>query len=317
MSSSMVQEGLLTPFKVNRPLTKREIADRLLPDKPCDVEPQDLLGVIRMNSTFLEIRDKFFLEKGLWTFWGLFCLLVCPIFAFFLPSLFMTDWPTSSELERQAVLRGLLSVVVFLAVGWLFWFTRLRKECFRYTHYPIRFNRLTRKVHVFQPDGTVMTEDWEKLYFTLCKNSHGGDWEVRGHRLTEDGKTVLKTFALSYMGWRGDERLLAQWEFVRRYMEKGPDEALLLAISHVNNIADRRETYWHGVRTLLANLGPSMVMVSFVMTPFASLFAIGRWICMRTCKIPRWPQEIIGTCQYDENDPYLVDAAHLLEWVYC
>jgi hypothetical protein len=57
---------------------------------------------------------------------------------------------------------GLLFGLLALALIWL-----LRKESFAYTHYPMRFNRKTRTVHVFRPNGTVLSVPWDQLYFTL------------------------------------------------------------------------------------------------------------------------------------------------------
>ncbi|MDR0673885.1 MAG: hypothetical protein LBF93_09605, partial [Zoogloeaceae bacterium] len=155
--SAMARDGLLSKFWVKRPLTRQEMADRLLPGKSCGAEPQNLLGTIRMNSTFLEIRDKFLLEKGLWTFWSLFSFV---LFGGLLIDLSVTTffkWPTSAEARRQEYVLFLLFIYAMFIPFILFvWRFRFRTESFRYTHYPIRFNRRTRRVHVFRLDGTVM-----------------------------------------------------------------------------------------------------------------------------------------------------------------
>jgi hypothetical protein len=95
-------------------------------------------------------------------------------------------------------------------------------------------------------------------------------------------------------------------------MEEGPEKVLPL-IDHVNNIADWRETYWHGVRILGANLGGG----AFMMLPFTVVFAAARWLSMLTCKIPVWPKEIEAQCAIDNDDPYLVDWDHLPEGADC
>ena len=313
VNSYLIQEGLLKPFKVNRPLTEQEIADQLPLKKSCGAPPKNQFATIRMNSTFLEIRDKFFVERGMFTAFGLFGLCFFGWLLVAITWIPISRWATLSEQLRLEYVLGLVAFyAMFLGTFAFIWFWRVRKECYRYTHYPIRFNRKTRMVHVFRLDGTVMSESWDKLCFTLCQHSFldGSEWEVRAHRLAEDGITVLETFGLSgtVPHKEKDQPLLrGVWEFVRLYMEEGP-QAAMPVIDHANDIADRREPYMAGVRILMEAVGNF-----FLMLPFGMFFGIGRWLCMRSCKIPQWPQEIEDQCQIEPDDPYRVDAQHLPE----
>jgi hypothetical protein len=313
VNSYLIQEGLLKPFKVNRPLTEQEIADRLPLRKASGALPKNQFSTIRINSTFLEIRDKFFVERGMFTALALFAWSVFSVGVIFPPIVLMDQWPTLSDAKKQEAFWACLALVVMFFSAIIFiWFWRVRKECYRYTHYPIRFNRKTRMVHVFRLDGTVMSESWDKLCFTLCRHSFmdGSEWEVRAHRLSEDGATVLETFGLTgtVSHKEKDEPLLrGVWELVRRYMEDGPQEVLPV-IDHANDIVDRRETYMAGVRVLMEAVGNF-----FLLLPLGMFFGIGRWLCMRSCKIPQWPQEIEDVCQIEADDPYLIDAQHMPE----
>jgi hypothetical protein len=210
--------------------------------------------------------------------------------------------------HNEAVLSIVAIYVIFIPGIYLIWHFRLCKECFRYTHYPIRFNRRTRQVHVFRLDGTVMTEAWDKLYFTRCQNRDGGDWEVRAHRLAEDGKTVLETFALGFYGGRNNPEVLAQWEFIRLYMEEGPEKVLpCIEDVDIHDITWRRETFLRGVSVLSSNFG----ILAVTSGPMNFLAGIGRWYSMKTSKIPVWPAEIEAECAIDKDDPYLVDWDHM------
>ena len=312
VNSYLIQEGLLKPFKVNRLLTEQEIVDQLPLKETCGAPPENQFATIRMNSTFLEIRDKFFVERGMFTAFALFGLCVFGWGLAVLTWHEISTWPTKSMEDHWEVIwyLGALYTMIFGTFAFI-WFWRVRKECYRYTHYPIRFNRKTRMVHVFRLDGTVMSESWDKLCFTLCQHSFmdGSEWEVRAHRLAEDGITVLETFGLGTVPHKEKDEpaLRGIWEFVRLYMEEGP-QAAMPVIDHANDIADRRESYMAGVRILMEAVGNF-----FLMWPFGMLFGIGRWLCMRSCKIPQWPREIEDQCRFEPDDPYRVDAQHLPE----
>jgi hypothetical protein len=207
------------------------------------------------------------------------------------------------EMSLTLIFICLIATPIFWGVYWL-----LRKEIFRYTHYPMRFNRKTRKVHVFRLDGTIMTEDWDKLYFTLGEGQPR-TYEVRGHRLAEDGITVLETFALAFHSTLYSPMLCSQWEFIRRYMEDGP-EKLVGQVEHVMDIADKRETFWNGFHRHMAEYA-SIPPLAWLLSPLLFLGSITRWVAMQTSKIPVWPAEIEAESQIEPGDPYIRDAQHL------
>jgi hypothetical protein len=190
----------------------------------------------------------------------------------------------------------------------------LLKECFTYTHFPIRFNRKTRKVHVFRQNGTVMTEDWEKLYFTLCPCTMDEEWEVRGHRMAEDGMTVLETFALPFQTHMNTNRSTSLtwslWEYIRSYMEE-PETlpALVGQVKEVIDIADERESFGKGFSRHFDELGCIWILLFFIVIPTFFFYASGRWIANHTSKIPKWPKEIEDECQIEADDSYVCDAA--------
>nr|WP_241183978.1 DUF6708 domain-containing protein [Klebsiella michiganensis] len=82
-------------------------------------------------------------------------------------------------------------------------------------------------MHVFSVDGEVYSAPWDDIFFTTgdCvtyKLTKRKNYDIRGHVLAEDRKTVLKTFTLSVSAPRRED-LYRNWEFVRRYMEEGPE----------------------------------------------------------------------------------------------
>jgi len=137
-------------------------------------------------------------------------------------------------------------------------------------------------------------------------------WEVLGHVLSEDGNTVLDTFPLSIRHIWDDSpgtTMYSQWEFIRRYMEEGP-EKLCGQVDLVMPIDEQRESYLHGFKRLFANyLRWPVAMV--ILSPALFIGTIGRRIAMQTSKIPRWPAEVEAESQIDPNDPYIRDEHHL------
>jgi hypothetical protein len=300
--------GLTRRYPVNRPLTKREIEHHLLPKKPSPAnETLDHLTVIKMNSTYLECVDKYYPWAGFITlvtvsfaaviFWAMAGLL----------STTVHRWSTLSVGDRWEEVWAIIAIfAVMLPVLWLlFWY--LFKEIFCYTHYPMRFNRKTRMVHVFRLDGTVMSESWDKLYFTVTRGQLEW-WDIQGHRLADDGVTVLETFALAYYDNSISPYLFRQWEFIRCYMEKGP-EKLIDQVINTMDVAEHKETFWFGFHRIMGEFG-QYALIAWIFSPFVLACAIGRWIAMQTSKIPVWPAEIETECQVDPNDPYQRDEYH-------
>jgi len=291
---------------LNRPLLQYEKRNHLLQKERSPDPPWFQLSVIKMNSTFLECPERYFLDKGIVS---LGALIAGGMFSFVgLGAVFMTTmrWSTyTPDQQSEWFFATLFACTIAVINAWINIYF-LKKEMYRYTHYPMRFNRKTRKVYCFRDDGTIMTEDWDKLFF--CTTPMRRSWGVQFHRLAEDGDTVLETFELPHIAEKENDLLTSQWEFVRRFMEEGPKE-LADQVDVVMDIADRRETFWNGFQRLMANfVGP---VATAIFSPLGILFAISRRIAMLSCIVPRWPAEIEAECAIEPNDPYIRDRDHL------
>ena len=67
--------GLVRKFAVNRPLSESELELRLLQKSRLNLSPHYQMSVIRMNSTYLETVDKWYLQKGMLTLIAIFGLV--------------------------------------------------------------------------------------------------------------------------------------------------------------------------------------------------------------------------------------------------
>ena len=283
----MEYTGLTKKYPVDRVLTEQEQHLRLLRHERLDLDPAHELSVVRMNSSFLEVVDKHYAFKGFMT--------TAVLAGLALVGWMLADmvWVSIREAGRLAndwpYLLALLAL--FLPIGLLcIWL--LRKESFAYTHYPIRLNRKTRMVHVFRLDGSVLSVPWNEVFFCLGALPQRG-WEIQGHVLNADGQTVKETFAFAPhgVGEREREMLKQYWEFVRRYMEDGP-QAVASEVKVCLPIAERRETFAFGWHRTHYHVGALPLVMQALMLVLYLVIYPGRWFALRTSRIPKWPADV-------------------------
>lgn len=298
--------GQLPKYPINRPLTEAERADQLQQKKRVEIDPHYNLSVIRINSTYLEIVDKYYAWKG-----NLF--LFSTVFAMMISWFYLAIvWLAISRWGEPIGQNDVLMLVAFSVMSWplagvMIWLARL--ESFTYTHYPIILNRKARMVHVFRRNGTVLSVPWDDLFFTFNKSV--SDWNIRGHVLDADGVTVKETFAFPMFGDRKD-KMVNYWEFVRRYMEDGPAKLIGHDIGKVeicHPIIGRKESFKWGLTGFYAQFSSVPVML-WLLSPWLTLCGIARYLANLTCDIPVWPKRVLDTCVIEPGDPYERDARH-------
>ena len=300
----MEYNGLLQKFPVNRPLTEDERRLKLEQKKSTGLEPLYQLSVIRMNSTFLEMVDKYYAWKG--TLVTITVPIMVGVTAFFM---FMLLIPPSAGRAAPpfwfyaAMATMPLPLLAFLI--WLFF-----REAFAYTHYPIRMDRKSQMVHVFRLDGSVLSVAWDSVFFCLAKCTTPFQWDVRGHILDVDGRTVRETFSLSDWGAGAgaQAQLRGYWEFVRLYMEGGVS-AVDGCVRFCLPIAERRETVMFGFQRMFAEAAGQPLPLRVVGALLAALSLPGRWVAMRSSRIPLWPTSIEAATRIDRDDRHVKDAS--------
>ncbi|ALM84266.1 DUF6708 domain-containing protein [Bordetella sp. N] len=302
----MDSTGILPKFRVNRPLTAREREKHLQQKKRLDVKLISQLCVIRMNSRWLESVDRNYGTRGFIT------MLSLVLAAFSLYAMFMLLWLViGGSVPNENSLWPVIftcSAVSFLMALTFLWITR--KEVFRYTHYPLLFDRVHRMVHVFRFDGSVLSVPWDDVYFTLGRGAslaNMTNWDVRGMVLDADGSTVRETFALAIVTG-SEENALGHWEFIRRYMEEGAP-AVVDAVPFCMPIWNKKETGAFSRERTFANQAQARGGLWLMMAPFSFLESLGRSLAMATSQIPQWPPEVAAVMTTDPQDPYNRDAS--------
>ena len=297
-------------FPVNRPLSDSERLGRLDKNVKASEDPCSLMSVIRVNSTFMELVDRWYPGKGFNAWLGLMAgLAYLPMSGYFLWNIIIFGPPFKADEQWIPWAFGLfiLPVSVFIIAG-VYWL--VRSECFRWTHYPMRLNRKERKVYVFRQNGTVFCADWDKLFFFIGESTTpplGKTNDLRMHLLSDDGGVVLETYTLGYAYMSEREDLMRLWEFFRQYMEydNGPE----LAAAEVPiflPIHDRREGFLFGVFRAFASFMRFPVLHLIFSIPFGFI-SLCRWLAMTTSRIPTWPHEVQAANEISAGDPFQRD----------
>ena len=298
--------------------------ERLLSDQDRDwhvavnkraAEPHGSGRVIRMNSIYLELVDGIYPNRGMMSSAGIFAVGMFlfaitaiahgVIFGFYLNP----DWDRHDEIPMLSSM-GLVTITCALLLAGVVAFNRNIGEWFRYTHYPMRFNRRNRMVYVFRGDDTVLEAPWDEVYFTLRVNSQAFGVRTLGicGLLMKDPKTVKEMFVFGYASSSRDY-CLRHWEFIRRYMEEGPQAVIdAPGLQYCLPIADKRETLYEGWIALVSRDAWNPVL-KWLMLPFHVLFFVGRLVCRVTSKVPLWPADVEAACRIAPDDPYVRDSS--------
>jgi hypothetical protein len=297
-----------TRYKLNRELTEEERNFQLHQKRRLELNPVYELCVVRMNGTFLESVDRFYRWRGFQLVVAVPSLVIFTYFYLLMMNTSMSGYPEavrhvsmSESLWFMAYLNGM----ALPTIGFLVWMAL--QESFTYTHFPIRLNRKNRKVYVFRParpNKPILVADWDKLFFTLGRCNSRQEWDIRAHVLADDRKTVLDTFSFSYFSTSQD-RVRAHWEFLRRYMEDGPQEAFQ-QVEVCMPIAEHRETLRFSLNRFYVNfVGAFSLWLG--MLPIWLACILGRWLAGLTCRTPVWPADIEAACHIEPNDPFVKD----------
>lgn len=296
-------------FKAERPLTTEERNQQLKQRERLtefdETIPHYELAIIQQNNTFIELTDRNYSVRGIGSaITGFFIIIL----SWFIAAIWMetiNEW--GDEFHSGRILTVFfMSIFGGLAVCVLIWF--FLRESFTYTHFPLRLNRKNRMVYVWRRDGTVLSTPWDTLFFQLRGYSDAGGktYDILGHVLESDGNTVKETFAFSSYSSTDAKDLREHFEYFRRYMENGPEQPHRM-LKICLPIAKRRETWWEGFMRLLLNMN-GWPLFQIIFSPFYFICSLGRWVAMRTSRIPQWPQWVEQECAIDVDDPYRRDS---------
>ena len=190
------------------------------PKQPLDIEPDADRNVERITDCCLDVRGKSSYLFGRGRGGGAWWMIWMGIF-FGTPFLLM-------GIYTNDLLNGFL---FFLLIGGFFFLSLLWPIHIWKTHLPLRFNRQTRKVY-FHWKGKTYVEDWDQLGIYLKAqfgvNATGApirDPHINVEFHNDDG-SVFTVFMMGVdrMTMTPEQESAAFWEYLRRYMEDGPEK---------------------------------------------------------------------------------------------
>lgn len=282
-----------------------------------DIELFPNRTVVQFNSTYMELIGRNDNRRGDAVAWvgGLLILggwMTLGFGMMFISSIINGD-PSWFTIIMLCFTLGMVLMDLFMLLV-------LSTEMFTVRYFPIRFNRRTRQVHVWQANRQVDTFDWDELHFFITTLKDG--YDLRGVVLAEDdNKTITKLFALpvvpNALPWNYDNH----FEFIKRYMS-GDEQDLIEAknaIRYIYPIHEKCESPIVSLKRVFlhefytsdkslelprqsSDLKIDIVLILFL--PIIGLRYIGRVISMLTCYRPKFSAQIEAQSQIDPQDPH-------------
>ncbi len=284
----------------------------MAPDQALDIEPAADRNVVRMSDCCLDVQSKsaYILGKGRgggawWMIWmGMMCVVIALI----------TSIVSENHLEtlRTGLIAASIAVVGFGLS--LLWPIHVWKS-----HLPLRFNRKTRKIY-FHWQGKTHVENWDELKAQLkvqfglsAMGAPFQDPQINIEFHKEDGSP----FSVLLMGVEDidltkEQQAAAFWEYIRRYMEEGPEHLPMPDTSHEfgdNALQELRQQYrlfplWKGEISLLSKLFNIVFILPFSIVWVAITYPteILYYYLQKHIETNPFPHEMEEACRCDEAE---------------
>ncbi|PJJ96054.1 hypothetical protein CO611_09005 [Lysobacteraceae bacterium NML03-0222] len=308
----------------------RQLTEPALPDEDkkwgvhnrVEVTPVDAHALYRFNDTFIDVRGAPLEEKrGLMTF--LFLVFgvglgggMADLAIEAVNRDFFVDAEIAKVSDKLAVLLMCVVVVGYLFFIYKFLLPFARTEIFTQRHIIVRFNRKTRQVYIHRPKfaGGLVVMPWEHTYAGI--NPDLPDASVIGESLIVAWPAELSGAGYDESAFLGEPmdgnlQVMGLWEYIRRYMEEGPD-----AVPKPKRLRPLFPWPWASIRAVLNFMAPVWrrggqayaLLFGLVLSPLMLLHAVCHWLSLLLCWPVRWPKEIAQAGQPGKPVPKLTVA---------
>lgn len=301
--------GWTAEFKTDRPLSSDERMSSLPIKGDTHSDPFPYSSIIRFNSTFVDFIDRRFRLRGMvvTSFGALLLAGIVALGLFLIPYVYL-KLDDGDQLRSNLIFYAAIAAMCF-GIPIVIWRKHYRKELFTYSYYPIRFNRKTRKVHVFRhngPDG-VLTVPFDEVFWHVGRGLQKTFLcDARGHVM--DGNTVKDTFAVgNYFDDSQMDRIHSIWTIIRRYMGEGPEAVAEHPLDRTIDLSTK-PTWTNCYLWVVASLGQGARSLRFalfpIIYPIYGILTLGRWLTLNSCEAPEWPAYIEAESRIDAHDPH-------------
>ncbi|WP_321924924.1 DUF6708 domain-containing protein [Paraburkholderia guartelaensis] len=185
----------------------------------------------------------------------------------------------------------------------------------------VRFNRKNRMVYAFRHNGAggVVAVPWDKAFFFPHRQTSvaifgGARTVMRCYVMADDGKTIKDTFSFGVRVVNGDDEtdewgkkvlgeVLANFEFIRRFMENGPEHLRVDRYMPKGPSLKASFSIWFDGFREVGSV--AKVLVTFVALP-AALLATLHYIAQLTSREPVWPDDVQRASASDETSATVI-----------
>jgi hypothetical protein len=296
----------LTKIDLNRLVDESEAGRWLNVHKPVADKAEDGYVVFGMNDVFLDVCEASYQQLG----WGTFAFCI----GFFPAIYFACGFSTLLSLSK------LIWVPMLLCLGAMaFSVWGLLRDCFDYRHKTVRFNRKNRMVYAFRHNGPggVVAVPWDKAFFFAERQRSvgifgGAPTVMRCFVLGEDDKTIVDTFSFGLRTVNGSDEdtelgkqildeVLANFEFIRRFMEEGPkhlppvERYMPQGPSLKASLSIRFDGF-----DVVSRRNPLTWIVGMIVAGPLFLLSCFHYVAQLTSREPVWPEDVVRASQPSE-----------------
>lgn len=276
-----------------------------------EVEPTDAGSLYAFNDTYLDVRAAFQEEKrglitfgffglfGVWFYFLFWSLSLYP--GFYILVLGRTPWGRPIQTGDYFFIGiffilgcGVLYLIFKYAWPWI------RTELFTQRHLVARFNHRARQVYLNRPGyaGGVVALAWDAASPAIQPGDpdHMGSAGFLAVAFPQERSGVdFSDFMFLGRPMRGNREIEGLWEYIRRYMEEGPQ-----AVPKPKRLLPLFPWPLEPVRATLRFMSPMWrrsgkavaLVTGLLLSPLLVLHAFCHWISLLLCWRPRWPKEI-------------------------
>jgi len=304
----------------------QESDDVALPlDESASSLARDANSLYAVDEVSIDVRAAFQEDKrGVITFFFIalalgvngymaFVSLYMPLNIYIYGSLYAKPW------GGGALIFGIFSSTSWVCMNYFLWkytWKWIRTEVFTHRHLVARFNRRTRQVHINRPAyaGGVVTLPWDAVVPVIDPDHEEyvgiGGVLILGFMSEQTGAGYDETLMLG-RPMSGNAELVGFWEYIRRFMEDGPD-----SVPRPKRLLKLHPFTWEPLRAAMRFMSLTWrpggrlgtIIAATLLSPLILLLALCHWISLFLCHQPRWPKIIEEAGQPGKPVPKLTVA---------